>query len=163
MTVCLMALAEEAQYSIEEIEGFISKKAWAEAMLHLPTVPESERGKKWVPFVEKVAVGYLKSVAAESAANAMAIVDSLPQEYPVLRSSRVFHDAVEAIAYTGFSDCFADRGNEAECSKNLKVFVESHMESHERPFSRFCKDPKMAKALAGLCLAGKANPKGERP
>jgi len=166
LTLCLilfssLAGAEEAQYTAEEIEGLAVKGSWSEAILHLPDVTTGDRGKNWEALVEKVAVGYLKSLNEESPSNAMTMVETLPQTYPSLRRSAKYRDTVDAIAYSGFKTCFSQKEGQPECFKRMKEHVGT-MNKAERDRSRFCKDKEMGRSLAELCTPAKANAKGKR-
>lgn len=155
-------LAEETHYSAEEIEGLAAKNAWSDAMLRLPEVATGERGKGWDSLVERVAVGYLRTLSDEDPNNAMAIMDTLPQTYPSLQRSGKYRDAVESVAYTGFKSCFLQKESQAECTKNVKDYVTKHVNAPDRAGSRFCKDETMKLALGELCPTRKTNPKGKR-
>ena len=160
--IAVGALAEEARFTAEEIEGLAAKSAWAEAILHMPEVATGDRGANWDELVERVAVGYLRSIAEEDPSNAMAMVDTLPQTYPSLRRSEKYRDAAEAIAYSGFKACFAQKEGQAECAKNLKEYFGRTVGTPDRAGSRFCADEVMRKSLGELCPARKPNPKRKR-
>jgi len=153
-----LAFAEEEIYTVEDIEGFAAKKEWNEAMLRIPEIPAAGRGRHWDTLVEKVAIGYVSSLAEVSPNNVLGELETLPQTYPSLQRSKKFKDIAEAIAYVGFKNCFAQVESHPECSKNLLSYVDRHPAS-DRSASRFCKDAVMKKALHGWC---EPNAKGQR-
>jgi len=161
--ICLLlltsfAFAEEEIYTVEDIEGFAAKKEWNEAMLRMPEIPAAGRGKNWDTLVEKVAIGYVRSIAEVSPNNVLGELEKLPQTYPSLQRSKKFKDTAEGSAYAGFKSCFVQVESHPECSKNLLSYVDRHPTS-DRAASRFCKDAVMKKALHGWC---EPNAKGER-
>lgn len=159
LLLSLFAYAEEVEVTAQDIENLAAKKTWNEAMMKLEEVPAAERGKGWEALVEKVAVGYLKSIADEALSNAMQIASSLPETHTSLKKSKKYADTVETIAYTGFSECFKQKESEAECTRNLREYVEKNVQPSARKQSRFCKDAGMKRALASLC----PDAQGKRP
>lgn len=122
-----IALAETplpSKYTMEDLRALGQSQSWAELLEHVEDVRPSERKGEWSGLLEKAAVGYLETFAAQKKyAEAQMGADSLLSRFPALKQAKSFMAKRTEVGLASLGQCFRDPYAAAQCVEAVDAFT----------------------------------------
>jgi hypothetical protein len=135
ITLFPAAVHAEKDYTMEDLSALAENEGWAEILEHIEDVKPRDRKQPWKELLEKAAIGYLDTLAAQKKKyEGLGSAEQIITRFPSLKKSKAFMDKRADVGILAFEECFSNQWAGPQCVEQLREFVKADPSNDELAF-----------------------------